>query len=89
MRRTLVTLLGTLLLTAGFAAFAECMGPYESHGAGEPPEWKGTCSEQVTEIFGLQTDVDGQHDRTRARDGSECGGEPGPNQNPDPGRVDF
>jgi len=50
MKRTLVMLLGAMLLTAGSMAFGDCMGPYESHGTGEPPPWQGTCADEVLEL---------------------------------------
>ena len=42
--RWLGGLLVTLFMAAGTGAFGECMGPYQSGGIGEPPEWAGTCS---------------------------------------------
>ena len=74
MKRALVMLLGAMLLTAGFAAFAECgdPGPFKGGEDGGPPPWQGTCSDEVMEVLG-----EGQ-----------CGGQCGEGEQHQYGRTD-
>lgn len=87
MKRTLVMLLGVMLLTAGFPAFAECgdPGPFYGGEDGGPPPWQGTCSDEVLELFdedpwpanGATNGEENRNDESpgthlRTRDPDEC-----------------
>ena len=77
------------------AAFGFDPGPNGNGGGGEASNGtqnqaqNHTCCPYLTEMLGIDVEYIGTHDRDRLRDGTGCGGEPGPNQNPDPGGVGF
>jgi hypothetical protein len=60
-------------------------GGEASNGTQNQAQNHQCCTGEVVEVLGLDLSYIGTQDQTRARDGSECGGEPGPNQNPEPG----
>jgi hypothetical protein len=86
-----VALAGLLTVFFTGTAFGQ-LGPGGNGGGGEASN--GThnqaqnnqcCTGEAMEVLGVSLEYIGTQDQTRARDGSECGGVPGPNQNPDPG----
>jgi hypothetical protein len=77
------------LLTAFFAGAAVGVGPNgngndgdNSNGTQNSAQNHQCCTGEAMEVLGVELEYIGT--QTRARDGS-CGGEPGPNQNPEPG----
>lgn len=79
------------LLAAAFAGSALGFNPGPNGNGGGGEASNGTqnqaqnhqcCTGEAMEVLGLDLEYIGT--QTRARDGS-CGGEPGPNQNPEPG----
>jgi hypothetical protein len=94
MKRTKLAIVAlTGVLTAAFAAPAFAMlGPSgngneggNSNGTHNQAQNHQCCTGTVYEVLGVKFVTESDQIRQRARDGSGCGGEPGPNQNPEPG----